>query len=124
MAHFAEVDNQGVVLRVLAVRDGEEGISFIEQLGGTWIQTSYNTAGGVHQLGGTPLHKNYACTGYHFDGIGFSPPQPYPSWVKNQDTYLWEAPIPRPAPHDDGLWSWEEDQYNQIGQGWVLIRID
>jgi hypothetical protein len=102
MAHFAEVID-GVVERVI-VADSKEWCE--NTLGGTWVQTSYNTLGNVHVLGGTPLHKNYAGIGYTFDGVGFAAPQPYPSWNLNQETYLWESPVTRPA---DGYHVWNEE---------------
>jgi hypothetical protein len=106
MAHFAEIVN-GVVERVI-VADSKEWCQ--SSLGGTWVQTSYNTHGGVHVNGGTPLHKNYAGVGYTFDGVGFATPKPYPSWTLNTDTYLWEAPTPMPT--DGQLYYWVEDDLN------------
>ena len=93
MAHFAEVDADNIVLRVI-VADTKEWCE--NNLGGTWVQTSYNTYGNQHPEG-RPLHKNYAGVGYKWDGVGFYAPQPFPSWSKNEDTYLWEAPVsPKP----------------------------
>ena len=112
MAYFAEIDENNVVTRVLAVDDlhelnGQDFLANTLGLGGTWIQTSYNTIGGVHAFGGTPLHKNYAGIGYTFDGIGFAAPQPYASWIFNSDSYIWEAPIAKP---DDGkFYAWNEE---------------
>jgi hypothetical protein len=103
MAHFAEVVD-GVVERVI-VADSKEWCQ--ANLGGTWVQTSYNTHGGVHSQGGTPLHKNYAGIGYTFDGTGFAAPQPYASWTLDEETYLWQAPVTMP---DDGnLYTWNEE---------------
>jgi len=103
MAHFAKVED-GVVTQVI-VADSKEWCQ--ANLGGEWIQTSYNTSGGVNSRdGGTSLHKNYAGIGYTFDGIGFAAPQPYPSWIKNSDTYLWEAPVAMPT--DDKRYTWDE----------------
>ena len=113
MAHFAEIVN-GVVERVI-VADAKEWC--ISNLGGTWVQTSYNTHGGVHVNGGTPLHKNYAGVGYTFDGVGFATPKPYPSWTLNTDTYLWEAPTPMPT--DGQLYYWVEDDLN-----WQVIPTE
>jgi hypothetical protein len=112
MAHFAEVVN-GVVERVI-VADSKEWCQ--ANLGGTWVQTSYNTHGGVHSQGGTPLHKNYAGIGYTFDGTGFAAPQPFASWTLNSDTYLWEAPTAYPA--DGKGYSWNEDDLE-----WVEIPV-
>ena len=102
MAHFAEIGPDDTVLRVI-VADTKEWCE--QNLGGTWVQTSYNTQGGQHPEG-RPLHKNYAGVGYKWDGVGFYAPQPYPSWTKNEDTYLWESPIPYPT--DGKLYEWNE----------------
>lgn len=103
MAHFAEIGADNTVVRVI-VADTKEWCE--ANLGGTWIQTSYNTHAGEHPEG-RPLHKNYAGIGYHWDGIGFFAPQPYPSWTKNPDTYLWEPPVPMPT--DGKFYTWNED---------------
>jgi hypothetical protein len=103
MAHFAEVVD-GVVERVI-VADSKEWCQ--ANLGGTWVQTSYNTHGGVHTQGGTPLHKNYAGIGYTFDGTGFAAPQPYASWTLDEETYLWQAPVA--MPEDGKIYTWNED---------------
>lgn len=113
MAHFAEIDANNVVTRVI-VADSKEWCE--ANLGGVWVQTSYNTYGGEHRLGGKPLHKNYAGIGFTFDGIGFAAPQPYPSWTLNADTYLWEAPTPKPE--DDKLYIWKEEELK-----WVEIPV-
>jgi hypothetical protein len=112
MAHFAEIID-GVVERVI-VADTKEWCE--ANLGGTWVQTSYNTHGGVHTLGGTPLHKNYAGIGYTFDGVGFAAPQPYPSWTLNEDTYFWEAPVAYPT--DGKPYAW-----NEADQEWVEVTV-
>jgi hypothetical protein len=103
MAHFAEVVD-GVVERVI-VADSKEWCE--NNLGGTWVQTSYNTYGGVHTQGGAPLHKNYAGKGYTFDGTGFAPPQPYASWALDEISYLWQAPVA--MPEDGKIYTWNED---------------
>ena len=102
MAHFAKVID-GVVDQVI-VADSADWCE--ANLGGTWIQTSYNTQGNVHALGGTPLHKNYAGIGYTWDGTGFAAPEPYASWTLNADTYIWEAPTPMPT--DGKRYMWDE----------------
>lgn len=103
MAHFAKIDDNNKVIEVIVADDKEWCES---RLGGNWVQTSYNTYGGEHPEG-RPLHKNYAGIGYEWDGVGFSAPQPYPSWTKNLDTYLWEPPKPYPA--DGGFYVWDEE---------------
>jgi hypothetical protein len=103
MAHYAKVES-GVVTQVI-VADSKEWCQ--ANLGGEWVQTSYNTYGGVNSRdGGTALHKNYAGIGYTWDGTGFAAPQPFPSWTKNSTTYLWEAPTPMPT--DDKRYTWDE----------------
>lgn len=96
MAYFAEIDDNNVVLRVLAVADEQEhrGQDFLAidlGLGGRWIQTSYNTYGGKHAHGKTPLRKNYAGPGLTYDPIrdAFIPPKPQGDWVLDEETCLW-----------------------------------
>lgn len=101
MAHFAEIVN-GKVKQVI-VADTKEWCE--NNLGGTWVQTSYNTRANQHPEG-RPLHKNYAGIGYHWDGVGFYAPQPFPSWTKNEETYIWEAPTPMPT--DGKVYTWNE----------------
>lgn len=108
MAHFAQVEN-GVVTQVI-VADTQEWCE--TNIGGEWVQTSYNTLGGEHTLGGIPLHKNYAGIGYTWDGTGFAAPQPYPSWIKNSTSYLWEAPTPMPT--DGKRYGWDEETTSWI----------
>ena len=101
MAHYAKVED-GVVTQVI-VADSKEWCQ--ANLGGTWVQTSYNTHGNQHPEN-RPLNKNYAGIGYSWDGTGFAAPQPYASWTKNSTTYLWEAPTPMPV--DDKFYRWDE----------------
>lgn len=123
MAHFAKVKN-GVVLNVVVADQGwidkkspESGVS--------WVQTSYNTIGGVHYGqdrnpdGGVALRKNYAAIGgtYDKDADAFYKSPPYPSWVLNTDTYLWDAPVSRPS--DEEPYEWDEDNLR-----WVAITFD
>jgi hypothetical protein len=102
MAHFAKVED-GVVTQVIVA---DSVVWCEENLGGEWVQTSYNTFGGVHKNGKIPLHKNYAGIGYNFDGVGFYAPQPFPSWALNKESYLWEAPTPMPT--DGKTYFWDE----------------
>jgi hypothetical protein len=102
MGHYAKVED-GIVTQVI-VADGPEWCE--QNLCGEWIQTSYNTYAGVHSEGKFPIHKNYAGIGYTFDGIGFAAPQPYPSWIKNTESYVWEAPTPMPT--DGKRYEWVE----------------
>jgi hypothetical protein len=104
MSHFARIGENNIVTQVIVAEQ-----DFIDMIGGTWMQTSYNTYGGVHLLGGTPLRKNYAGIGYTYDPIrdAFIPPKPYPYWKLNEDTCLWESPIP--YPQDDKNYYWDEE---------------
>ena len=104
MAHFAEVVD-GTVTRVIVANT--KGWCE-DNLGGTWVQTSYNTQGNVHTLGGTPLRKNYAGIGYTYDAQkdAFIPPKPYNSWTLNETSCLWEPPTP--YPNDDNRYTWNE----------------
>jgi hypothetical protein len=117
MAHFAEINESNIVLRVLVVGDDQEhrGQEFMADdigLGGTWIQTSYWTRGNVHYGedgepdGGIALHMNYAGIGYSWDGTGFAAPQPYPSWSLDEN-YVWQPPTPMPTDHP--FYFWDED---------------
>ena len=102
MSHYALIENDIVVNVVVAEAD------WVAQQSGEWVQTSYNTRGGVHTQGGTPLRKNYAGIGFSYDAQrdAFIPPQPYPSWVLNEDTCLWDAPTPMPT--DGKRYEWDE----------------
>ena len=128
MAHFAELDVFYNVVRVIVVDDSdtadENGVEqeklgkrFLHSmLGGTWIQTSFNTRGGQHQLGGTPFRKNYAYIGGKYDttrdAFLSSTVSTYPSWVLNEDTCQYEAPVAEP---DDGkVYDWNEATTNWV----------
>ena len=107
MAHYAKVSN-GIVTKVI-VAEADFFNNFVDDSPGKWIQTSYNTRGGIHTNGGTPLRKNYAGVGYTYDisRDAFIPPKPFNSWVLNEDSCLWEAPVEYP---DDGQrYSWNEE---------------
>ena len=108
MAHYAKVE-EGVVTQVIVAHSK---LWCEETLGGTWVQTSYNTKGGVHLLGGEPLRKNYAGIGYTYDSErdAFIAPKPYESWNLNEDTCLWEAPIAYPT--DGIMYAWNEESEN------------
>jgi hypothetical protein len=106
MSHFAKVLDGRVVNVIVAEREFFE--TFVDTSPGNWIQTSYNTYGNAHKLGGTPLRGNYAGIGYTYDSTNdvFVPPQPYPSWTVNQSTWLWEAPVAMPT--DGKNYTWDE----------------
>ena len=130
MATFAKLDSNNIVLEVHSLHndvllDGGEteqeikGINFLKKLYNWdyWKQTSYNTSGGVHRLGGTPFRKNHAAKGYTYDAgrDAFIAPQPYASWTLNDDTCLWDPPIP--YPDDDNNYEWNEETTS-----WDLIE--
>jgi len=121
MASFAKIglnskviEIQSVVNEVLHDSNGVEqeniGIDFLTKLTGwaIWKQTSYNTLGGVHNNGGTPLRKNHAGIGYTYDEDkdAFIPPKPFNSWILNETTCLWEAPIA--LPDTENRYNWNE----------------
>lgn len=106
MAHFAKV-RDGLVVQVI-VADPDFFDSFVDTSPGQWLQTSYNTHGGQHLQGGTPLRKNFAGVGFTYDPArdAFIPPKPFPSWVLNEESCLWEAPVPMPS--DGQHYTWDE----------------
>jgi hypothetical protein len=106
MGHFAKVVDSKVVSVIVA--EPEFFDTFVDSSPGQWLQTSYNTQGGVHKNGGTPLRGNYAGIGYHYDPVAdvFYAPQPYASWVLSPLTFLWEAPVAMPA--DGKSYEWNE----------------
>jgi hypothetical protein len=110
MAHFAQLDENNIVVQVIVgVDEPHDGEAiYAETTGKVWKKTSYNTLGGVHTLGGTPLRKNYAGIGYTYDPDrdAFIAPQPYPSWVLDEQTCQWGAPVPMPV--DDKRYVWDE----------------
>lgn len=107
MSHFAQIDENNIVTQVIVA---EQDFISSGAVGdpSKWIQTSYNTQAGEHKLGGTPLRKNYAGIGYAYDATrdAFIPPKTYESWVLNEDTCLWEAPVAMPS--DGKAYQWDE----------------
>ena len=112
MSHFAKVEN-GIVTQVIVA---EQDVIDSGIFGNGWVQTSYNTYGGVHANGNTPLRKNYAGVGYTYDSQrdAFIPPQPFPSWTINEQTCLWSAPVPMPT--DGKMYLWDEATTSWIKQ--------
>ena len=112
MAHFAKVEN-GVVTQVIVIDQDTLNLGHWGDPS-LWIQTSYNTQGGKHLLGGTPLRKNYAGIGFTYDANrdAFLPPRPFPSWTLDEETCLWNAPTPMPT--DGKLYNWDEDSKSWI----------
>lgn len=125
MSHWAEIDENNAVIRVTVGNNedpiGDEGYKWlIDNLGGTWIKASYNTRGGIHYGSdgnpdnGTPVRKNYPTPGYAYDKEkdAFIPPQPFLSWTLNENSCLWEAPVP--YPQDGKYYTWDEQSKNWI----------
>ncbi len=116
MAHFAQIDGNNIVTQVIVVSNNElldengveqesKGIAFcVNLLGGNWLQTSYNGN----------IRKNYAGIGYQYDSVrdAFIPPKPFNSWLLNEETCLWEAPVP--YPNDGAIYFWDEETTNWI----------
>ena len=144
MASFAKIGINNIVEQVISIHNNElldngiesetKGIEFCKSLFGqntNWKQTSYNTIGGIHQLGGTPFRKNHAGIGYIYDENrnAFIPPKPYNSWILNEQTCDWEAPLSYPitntknefyengSPKND-FYTWNEET-----QSWTLQTI-
>lgn len=116
MSHFAKLDDNNIVVFVTRGRQEDDGkeAELSARTGDRYIQTSYNTRGGVHTLGGTPLRKNYAGVGFTYDEArdAFIPPKPFDSWLLNEETCLWEAPVARP--NDGKRYDWDE-----TNQQWI-----
>jgi hypothetical protein len=112
MSHFAKVCDNKVIQIIVA--EQEFFNTFVDSSPGTWLQTSYNTHGNQHPEG-KPLRGNYAGIGYTYDATNdvFYAPQPYPSWILNNTTWLWEAPVTYPTDGKEYKWNesitnWEE----------------
>ena len=113
MSHYAKLDKDNIVVSVLVI---EQDVIDTGMFGNpaSFVQTSYNTYGGVHRLGGTPLRKNYAGIGYTYDSDrdAFIAPKPFNSWILNEDTCLWEAPVAMPT--DDKFYTWDEETLSWV----------
>jgi hypothetical protein len=133
MASFAKLNSENIVITVESVvnevlkdSNGVEqeniGIEFLKTLynepNAIWKQTSYNTNGGFHKLGGTPFRKNHAGIGFQYDQTidAFIAPKPFNSWVLNEDTCLWEAPVV--YPQDDNEYTWNESTLT-----WDIVEV-
>lgn len=126
ISHWAEINENNIVTRVLVGDNndpnGDEGYQWlIDNLGGNWVKTSYNAIGGKRRNPETGeiteeagFRKNYAGIGYSYDSVrdAFIPPKPFNSWLLNEDTCLWDAPVAYPT--DGKIYSWDEDTTNWI----------
>jgi len=115
MAHFAKVNNN--IVEQVIVAEPEFFETFVDTSPGEWIQTSYNTYGNQHLLGGTPLRGNYAGIGFTYDKINdvFYEPKPYQSWILDTETWTWKAPVAYPT--DGKRYTW-----NESTQSWDLVE--
>ena len=125
MSHFAKLDDNNIVTFVTVGRQEDDGLEaeLTARTGDVYRQTSYNTHGGVHYTDGEPsedqtkaLRKNYAGVGFTYDEgrDAFIPPKPFESWVLDEDTCLWQAPLP--YPEDEGTYTWNEES-----GAWVVV---
>ena len=114
MAHYAKVTD-GIVTKVI-VAEADFFDTFVDDSAGEWIQTSYNTYGGEHLLGGTPLRKNFAGVGftYDYDKDAFIPPKPFESWILNETTCLWEPPVAYPDDGNQYIWNEEITNWTEV----------
>lgn len=122
MAHYAFLNENNIVTNVIVGRDENEIVDGIvdweqhygEVTGQRCKRTSYWTHGGVHRNNGIPFRMNYAAVGYTYDDVrdAFIPPKPFASWVLNEETCLWESPVPHPA--DGKLYVWDEEVINWV----------
>jgi hypothetical protein len=134
MAYFAKLGTENIVEIVISINNAvitdangieqeQLGVDFINKLYNTkddWKQTSYNTNAGVHKLGGTPFRKNHAGIGYTYDETrdAFIPPKPYNSWILNEQTCNWDAPVAYPVDSNiNNIYTWNEEILN-----WELIN--
>lgn len=122
MAHYALLDENNIVVEIIVGQDEDGTVDWEQEYstiyGLNCKRTSYNTHGNEHSDGKEPFRKNYAAIGYIYDenADGFYEQQPYPSWTLNQDTFLWEPPIPEPS-DPAYLYAWDEDN-----QEWYIKR--
>jgi len=134
MAHFAQLDENNIVIfvtpladSILKNRKGEEeeqrGIDYLtSHHGGIWKQTSYYTFLGVNRRGNPPLRKNYAGLGYSYDPVrdAFIPPKPFPSWVLDEETCSWVSSVPAPPNPIDGTYVWRWDEERMLWYEWYI----
>tara|TARA_R100000935_G_scaffold35331_1_gene56057 strand:- start:492 stop:905 length:414 start_codon:yes stop_codon:yes gene_type:complete len=137
MASFAKIGLNNKVIEVLSVHNNElldsngveqevNGIDFLTKLTGwsIWVQTSYNTYGGVHNNSGTPLRKNHAGIGYTYDEDrdAFISPKPFASWILNETTFLWEAPVDKPELTQEQIDNNNYYNWNETTISWDIVE--
>ena len=122
MAHFAKLNSENIVISVEVINNNESvteqnGIDFLKTLHGEdtiWKQTSFNTHGGIHLLGGTPFRKNFGSVGFTYDEDkdAFIPPKPFNSWTLNETSCTWEAPSEQPG--DEYRWNEDNTSWEKV----------
>jgi hypothetical protein len=128
MSHFAKLDENNVVTFVTVGRQEDDGLEaeLTARTGDVYKQTSYNTRGGIHYTDGVPSEDQTKALRFNYAGIGFTydeerdafiPPKPFESWVLNEDTCLWEAPVA--YPEDGETYTWDEESVS-----WVVVPVD
>jgi hypothetical protein len=130
MAHFAKLGVGNIVEQVVVVSNDiatteQAGVEFLQNLykdRAVWKQTSYNSYGGEHKLGGTPFRKNYAGVGYTYDQTrdAFIPPKPYPSWILNETTCEWDPPVAEPELTEEQINNKVNYIWNETTKQWDL----
>ena len=127
MAHYAKVNN--TIVEQIIVAEASFFDTFVDSSPGAWVQTSYNTKGGVHYEpnSNTPssdqskaIRKKYAVIGGTYDGVGFYDTQPFASWTLNSTTYYWEPPVTHPSDGKDYIWNESVYQADNT-KGWVSV---
>jgi hypothetical protein len=131
MAHFAKLGTGNIVERIEIVSNDiatteQAGVDFLNNLYKTrdvWKMTSYNTFGGIHKLGDIPFRKNFAGMGFKYDQTrdAFIPLQPYNSWILNETTCLWEAPVAKPTLTQEQIDNNNYYNWNETIKNWELI---
>ena len=130
MAHFAKLGVGNIVEQVVVVSNDiatteQAGVEFLQNLykdRAVWKQTSYNSYGGEHKLGGTPFRKNYAGVGFTYDQTrdAFIPPKPYPSWILNETTCEWDPPVAEPELTEEQINNKVNYIWNETTKQWDL----
>ena len=119
MSHYAQLDENNMIVFVIAAKSDHKEDEFTESTGNVWKQTSYNTSGGVHYTDGVPSDDQTKAFRFNYAGIGFTydknrdafiPPKPFESWILDEDTCLWQPPLP--YPEDGGNYRWDEDLFS------------
>ena len=119
MSHYAQLDENNMIVFVIAAKSDHKEDEFTESTGNVWKQTSYNTSGGAHYTDGVPSDDQTKAFRFNYAGIGFTydknrdafiPPKPFESWILDEGICLWQPPLP--YPEDGGNYRWDEDLFS------------